>query len=153
MPINLRKETQTPFEEYKQYLTKHMSELNKLAKLHKESASFKTDEETMRFSLLIKVRVEILIDRTISYSELSSFISLMDNIAFKQLCTASGHQKHSNNARISQFIKTWEIDTVPDYNNEFLYYTLKLDKLVEEETKLINENNKLKKELANSKWL
>lgn len=142
MAINIRKEPKekSQFDKYKEYVQEHKKELVKLIKAGGETETpyLDTNDESIRFSILIKKRLEIILGREIELCEIGPFMTVMDSVATKRLTPG----KITSEKKVSNFIKVWKIYEIEGYTKEFLYYARELDREAErrkQEEKIKNE--------------
>lgn len=134
MAINLRKtDTKTDLELYNEHIANHKQDVHTIVGFvgidHVDYSQSSTCDEALRFSLLIKKRLERILERQISFEELSMYINVMDNVV-KQVC----HKKQISygainyRRRVEIFIETWKLNELEEYTNEFIYYAREIDR-------------------------
>jgi hypothetical protein len=134
MAINLRKtDTKTDLELYKEFATIHKEEVEKIVNSvgikNVDFAQGNLCDESLRFSLLIKKRLEIILEREISFEEMGPLINIMDGVVKHQCMTKKIDYGTINyRRRVELFIEIWKLNELEGYTNEFIYYAREIDR-------------------------
>lgn len=141
MAINLRKiEHKTDLELYKEFATNHKEEVEKIVKSvgikNVDFAQGNLCDESLRFSLLIKKRLEIILEREISFEEMGPLINIMDGVV-KHQCMSKKIDYGTINyrRRVEIFVELWKLNELEEYTNEFIYYAREIDRQADEKRK------------------